>query len=86
MLVEEVDGKAANLVGQVAARFMVDAARLRTQLNGLRDLVPIARNRIELIHVGLDGGLTGTGMVSGRLDELVDVLASFCRMPWVSTS
>jgi hypothetical protein len=86
VLVEQIDGEAANLVGQVAARFVVDAARLRTQLNGLRDLVPIARDRIELVHVGLDGGFAGASMVSGRLDELVDVLALLLQDAWVSTS
>ena len=74
MLVEQVNGEAANLVGQVAACLVVDAARLRTQLDGLRDLVPVAGDRIELVHIRLDGGLTRARMVSRDLDELVDVL------------
>ena len=69
-----VDGEAANFVGQVTACFVVHAARLRTQLNGLRDLVPIARHHIELVYVRFDGDFAGASMVSGGLNELVDVL------------
>ena len=75
VLVEQIDGEAANLVGQVAARFVVDAAHLRAQLNGLGDLVPIACDGIELVHVWLDGGFPRVSMVSGGLDELAYVLA-----------
>ena len=56
MLVEQIDGKATNFVGQLTACLVVDAPRLRTQLNRLRDLVPVAGNRVELVHVGLDNG------------------------------
>ena len=74
MRVEQVDGEATYLIGQVTACFMIDAARFGAQLDRLGDLVPIACHGIELVHIRLDGGFTRFRRVTGSFDQLVDVL------------
>ncbi|MNY47268.1 hypothetical protein D3C86_1825230 [compost metagenome] len=58
VLVKQIDRKAPNRVCELVARFVIYTPRPSVQLNWLCDLIPIARNRLEIVHYRFYNTLT----------------------------
>ncbi|AIU29037.2 hypothetical protein LV28_22880 [Pandoraea pnomenusa] len=77
MVIEDVNREAANGPCQLSARIVINAASFEANLNGLCDLIPIACNGLELVHIRFDGSLARARRTTSNFDKLVKIF-SFC--------